>query len=157
MFPKWVRKWTGQAWWDKYNNALHTCDHLVVGLCCDPMWNHHTHYVSSFLLWFVSLNHKAFGNIFWNSQQSFHTSAGHSDSNNRGYQMWSLKNDCSLVSLYYSSLKIPERWENSCELQNKLPKPLLFITNELNSATVINAWTKLWTHVSILCDTALSK
>ena len=42
-------------------------------------------------------------------------------------------------SLYYSSQKIPdrERCENSCELQNKLPKALLFITKDLNSASVL--------------------
>ena len=40
-------------------------------------------------------------------------------------------------SLYYSSRKIPERCENS-ELQNKLPKALLFISKDLNSATVLN-------------------
>ena len=39
-------------------------------------------------------------------------------------------------SLYYSSWKIPGRCENSCELQNKLPKALLFITKDLNSAIV---------------------
>ena len=30
--------------------------------------------------------YKAFGNIFCNSQKSFHTSSRSSDSNNRGYQ-----------------------------------------------------------------------
>ena len=33
------------------------------------------------------MNNKAFGNLFFNSQKSFHTSPGSSDSNNRGY--WS--------------------------------------------------------------------
>ena len=33
------------------------------------------------------MNNKAFGNLFCNSQKSFHTSPGSSDSNNRGY--WS--------------------------------------------------------------------
>ena len=40
-------------------------------------------------------------------------------------------------SLYYLSRKIPETCENFfCELQNKLPKALLFITKDLNSASV---------------------
>ena len=32
------------------------------------------------------MNDKAFGNLFCNSQKSFHTSPGSSDLNNRGYQ-----------------------------------------------------------------------
>ena len=32
------------------------------------------------------MNNKAFGNLFCNSQKSFHTSPGSSDSNNRGYR-----------------------------------------------------------------------
>ena len=32
------------------------------------------------------MNNKAFGNVFCNSQKSFHTSPGSSDSNNRGYR-----------------------------------------------------------------------
>ena len=32
------------------------------------------------------VNNKAFGNVFCNSQKSFHTSPGSSDSNNRGYR-----------------------------------------------------------------------
>ena len=31
------------------------------------------------------MNNKAFGNVFCNSQKSFHTSPGSSNSNNRGY------------------------------------------------------------------------
>ena len=39
-------------------------------------------------------------------------------------------------SLYYSSRKIPERWENSfVNYRINLPKALLFITKDLNSAT----------------------
>ena len=43
-------------------------------------------WVSSFLSWFASLNNKAFRNLFCNSQKSFHTSPGSSDSNNMGCQ-----------------------------------------------------------------------
>ena len=32
------------------------------------------------------MNNKAFGNLFCNSQKSFHTSPGSADSNNRGYR-----------------------------------------------------------------------
>ena len=32
------------------------------------------------------MNNKAFGNLFCNSQKSFHTAPGSSDSNNRGYR-----------------------------------------------------------------------
>ena len=32
------------------------------------------------------MNNKAFGNLFCNSQKSFHASPGSSDSNNRGYR-----------------------------------------------------------------------
>ena len=42
-------------------------------------------WVSSILSYFASLNYKAFGNLFCNSQKSFHTSSGPYDSNNRGY------------------------------------------------------------------------
>ena len=38
-------------------------------------------------------------------------------------------------SLYYSSRNNPEVWKLFCELQNKLPKALLFITKDLNSAS----------------------
>ena len=34
------------------------------------------------------MNNKAFGNVFCNSQKSFHTSPGSSDSNNRGYRLF---------------------------------------------------------------------
>ena len=44
------------------------------------------HWVSSNLSWFASLNNKAFGNLFCNSEKSFHTSPRSSDSNNRGYR-----------------------------------------------------------------------
>ena len=42
------------------------------------------HWLSSNLSWFVSLNNKAFGNLFCNPQKSSHTSPESSDSNNRG-------------------------------------------------------------------------
>ena len=35
---------------------------------------------------YALLNHKAFGNLFCNSQKSFHTSPGRYDSNIRGYR-----------------------------------------------------------------------
>ena len=44
------------------------------------------HWLSSNLSWFASLNNKAFGNLFYNPQKSFHTSPESSDSNNRGCQ-----------------------------------------------------------------------
>ena len=45
-----------------------------------------SHWVSSFLSLFASLNHKAFDNLFCNSQKSFHTSPRSADTNNRGYR-----------------------------------------------------------------------
>ena len=99
------------------------------------------------------MNNKAFGNLFCNSQKSFHTSPGSSDSNNRGYRSFFKLNNGSTMafaftknprifckckchcwvwrmidSLYYSSRKVPERCENL--LQNKLPNALWF--NEAN-------------------------
>ena len=80
------------------------------------------------------MNNKAFGNIFCNSQKSFHTSPKSSDSNNRGYRPFSKLNNGICIyknprifckckchcwvwrmvdSLYYSSRKISERCENS--------------------------------------------
>ena len=92
------------------------------------------HWVGSILLKFASLNHKAFGNLFCNSQKSFHTSPAPYESNNKGYRsFFKLNNDiytkittrifckCKwhcwvwkmIDSLYYSSRKILERCENS--------------------------------------------
>ena len=69
-------------------------------------------WLSSNLLWFASLNNKAFGNIFCNPQKSFHTSPESFDLKNRGCQpffklnnsiYWKNKASCKIFCLYYSS------------------------------------------------------
>ena len=80
-----------------------------------------------------AMNKKAFGNVFCNSQKSFHTSPGSSNSDNRSYRSFFQFNNgiciskkkilgvfckCKcrcwvwrmIESLYYSSRKIPERY-----------------------------------------------
>ena len=57
-------------------------------------------WVSSFLSWFASLNNKAFRNLFCNSQKSFHTSPGSSDSNNIGCQSLFKLSNCVYRKFY---------------------------------------------------------
>ena len=113
-----------------------------------------TQWVSSNLSWFASLNNKAFGNLFCNSEKSFHTSPRSSDSNNRGYRPFFKLNNgiCiykKILGFFVNANDIVEFEEWSiasiirvgisrrgvklfCELQNILPKALLFITKDLN-------------------------
>ena len=64
-------------------------ERLTQGLWGSPLYQNtspSSQWVSSILSLFASLNYKAFGNLFCNSQKSFHTSLGPYDSNNRGYR-----------------------------------------------------------------------
>ena len=47
-----------------------------------------------------SLNYKAFGNLFCNSQKSFHTSPGPYDLNNRGYRSFFKLNNGIYQKIY---------------------------------------------------------
>ena len=98
------------------------------------------------------MNNKAFGNLFCNSQKSFHTSPGSSDSNNRGYRSFFKHNNgiCIYkkildVKFFVNAIVEFGDWSIAsiirvirsrggvkpfCELQNKLPKALRF--NEAN-------------------------
>ena len=113
-----------------------------------------THWLSSNLSWFASLNNKAFGNLFCNPQKSFHTSPETSDSNNRGCQpFFKLNNSIYWKKLWLdvkffvnaivefeewltaSIVQVGEVWKLFCGLQTKLQKALLFITKDLNRST----------------------
>ena len=107
------------------------------------------------------MNIKAFGNVFRNLQKSFHTFARCSGLNNRGYwlcfqlnkrstmalliykkRLGVLVNQYAIVKLKKWSIiiiwfrKFSQRfWKLYCELRTTLRKALLFITENLNSAT----------------------
>ena len=119
------------------------------------------HWLSSNLLWFASLNYKAFGNLFCNPQKSFHTSPESSDSNNRGCQPYFKLNNSiykkklrlavkffvnAIVEfeewLRASIIRVGEVWKRFCGLQNKLRKAIIiiFITKDLNGP--IDCWKK---------------
>ena len=94
-----------------------------------------SHWVSSNLSWFASLNNKAFGNLFCNPEKGFHTSLGnlptriieaidHSSNSTMAFAFTKnprifCKCKCHcwawrmVDSLYYSSRKTSERCENS--------------------------------------------
>ena len=108
------------------------------------------------------MNNKAFGNLFCNSQKSFYTSPGSSDSINRGYRSFFKLNNSIYIykhprrnfffckchcwvwrmidKVYYSSRKVPGRCENSFVnyriKYQKLCDLMRPITKELNWPTV---------------------
>ena len=53
------------------------------------------------------MNNKAFGNLFYNSLKSFHTSPGSSDSNNRGYRSFFKLNNVTII-IHRVSIKVPQ-------------------------------------------------
>ena len=97
-------------------------------------------------------NHKALGNVFRNTQQSFHISPRFAATNNRGYQSFShLNNDICIYGkilgfFFCKSICHCWVWRSRKGMKTLLwvtealritwLKALLFITEHLNSATV---------------------
>ena len=94
------------------------------------------------------MNNKAFGNLFCNSQKSFHTSPGSSDSNNRGYRsFFKLNNGICIykkildVKFFVIAIVEFEEWSIASIIQVVRSrggvKTLLWITEQITKSFVI--------------------